>query len=285
MILSGTKVADKVLQTIRTIIAQHQITPKLGIVLVGADPASQLYVKRKSAVAASVGIAIELHEKTSSTTEELITLVNQLNNDPSINGILVQLPLPPNIETQKVIDAIKPPKDIDGFHPDNIKNYLNSSAAQTPVLLQAVTWLLQSTDVDLKNKTALLIGKSDIFLQPMSAALQKLGLLVSWIKPEETSAAKTQTAEVLVVAVGRPQTITKDGVRPGAIIIDIGINRLANGHVVGDTDFAALVETAAWITPTPGGVGPVTIAAAMWNTLLAALHDANITEPKQIITF
>lgn len=285
MILSGTKVADKVLQTIRTIIAQHQITPKLGIVLVGADPASQLYVKRKIAVAASVGIAIELHEKNSSTTEELVALVNQLNNDPSINGILVQLPLPSNIETQKVIDAIKPQKDIDGFHPDNIKNYLNSSAAQTPVLLQAVTWLLQSTDVDLKNKTALLIGKSDIFLQPMSAALQKLGLLVSWIKPEEINSAQTQAAEVLVVAVGHAQTITKDQVRPGAIIIDIGINRLANGHVVGDTDFAALVETAAWITPTPGGVGPVTIAAAMWNTLLAALHDANIAEPKQVITF
>ncbi|MCX6781083.1 MAG: bifunctional 5,10-methylenetetrahydrofolate dehydrogenase/5,10-methenyltetrahydrofolate cyclohydrolase [Candidatus Magasanikbacteria bacterium] len=271
MILSGTALSEEMLALVQNTVAESGLTPRLAVIQVGSDAASDIYVSLKSKIAARVGIALEKFHQDSATTEQLIELIHSLNERADVDAILVQLPLPAGIDTDAIISAIDPKKDVDGFHPKNIGAYVTGQAVHTPVLLQAIEWLLGKTGEKFSGKQAVVVGKSDVFLQPLSYLLAFHGMQVSEIKPAELSAEKTRDADVLIVATGKPKTITADMVKDGAIVIDIGINRLDDGKIVGDVDFESVQQKAAWITPTPGGVGPVTIAALMWNTLRLAL--------------
>lgn len=272
MILSGTALANEMLALVKTTIEDNKLQPRIAVLQVGDDAASAMYVQRKSKVAESVGIALEILRFEQSTTNDLVKQISELNERADIDAILVQLPLPSNIDTDTVIAAMDPAKDVDGFHPKNIGAYTTGMPVHTPVLIQSIEWLLGKTEEPLTGKKAVVVGKSDVFLQPLTFMLSLHGLSVEWVKPQDLVASETSSADVLIVAVGgTPNLITEDMVKPGAIIIDIGINRLENGKVVGDVDFEHVQTKAGWITPTPGGVGPVTIAAIMWNTLRLAL--------------
>ncbi len=271
MILSGTALADEMLALVKNTIDASSVHPRLAVVQVGDDAASTLYIERKKKIAAEIGIETEFFSIDHTTTKELVERIYELNTRPDIDAILVQIPLPKNIDTDAVIAAIDPAKDVDGFHPRNIGAYTTGQAVHTPVLVQSIEWLLKKTSVPLSGKHAVVLGKSDVFLQPLTFMLSLHGLNVTWIKPQDLPSPEIMRADVLIVAVGAPHTITEDMIKPDSIIIDIGINRLENGKVVGDVDFDRTHSKAAWITPTPGGVGPVTIAALMWNTLRLAL--------------
>lgn len=276
MKLSGTALAHKKLEIIKQRIANSGVHPKLAVIRIGNDAASEIYVNRKKKIADDVGIEIELFEREIISTELLVAEIKALNERDDVHAILVQVPLPESIDTDAVIAAIDPSKDVDGFHGANIEAYMNDESIHTPVLLLAVQWLLEETEDNLDGKSAHIIGKSDIFLKPLAHALEKLGLETEWTRPEDLlGPEQTSDADVLIVAVGSPQLITGEFVKPGAIVIDIGINRLENGRIVGDVAYEEVEDRAAWVTPTPGGVGPVTIAALMWNTLQLALDSAN----------
>ena len=274
MILSGTELANEMLALVKETIEQNHIHPRLAVVQIGDDPASDIYVARKLKVSESVGVNVELVKRAEASTDELIALVESLNGRSDVDAILIQLPLPEGIDTDAVIRTVAPEKDVDGFHPLNIGSYTTGQAVHTPVLIQAIEWLLGKTGVSLKGKRAIVIGKSDVFLKPLTFMLAHKGLQVSWVKPQDIEASAVSEADVVIVAVGIPQIITADMVKPGAIVIDIGTNRLPNGKVVGDVNVADVETKAGFITPTPGGVGPVTIAALMWNTLRLSLERA-----------
>lgn len=274
MILSGTALADEMLALVKTTVEENDIHPRIAVLQVGDDTASAMYVRMKSKVAQSVGIDLEILRFEKSETDELVAEITKLNERADVNAILVQLPLPANIDTDTVIAAIDPKKDVDGFHPKNIGAYTTGMAVHTPVLIQAIEWLLGKTGESFTGKKAVVVGKSDVFLQPLTYMLALNGLSVDWVKPQELAAHGISYADVLIVAVGgTPNLITADMVKPGAIIIDIGINRREDGKIVGDVDFENVSQIAGWITPTPGGVGPVTIAAIMWNTLRLTLDN------------
>ncbi len=271
MLLSGVALAKRVEDQIKNRVAGLPFTPRLVIVLVGNDPASVLYDQRKQAAAARIGIACELMHHPHTTTAQLITIIQNLNSRPDVDGILVQLPLPDDIDTEAVISAIDPVKDVDGFHPKNIAQLVRGEEVALPPLIQAIIWLLEETTVPLTSKHAVIIGKSDIFLEPLSHILTKLGMGVSWVRPQELPSEKTTRADVLVVAAGRLGCVTAHDIKPHSIVIDIGINRTATGKVCGDVlpDAATVAD---FFTPTPGGVGPVTISAALNNVVKLALR-------------
>lgn len=274
MILSGTALADEMLALVKNTVEENDIHPRIAVLQIGEDAASAMYVRMKSKVAQSVGIDLEILRFEQSETEQLVAEITKLNERPDVNAILVQLPLPANINTDAVIAAIDPKKDVDGFHPKNIGAYTTGMPVHTPVLIQAIEWLLGKTSESFTGKKAVVVGKSDVFLQPLTYMLALHGLSVDWIRPQELAAHGISYADVLIVAVGgTPNLITADMVKPGAIIIDIGINRREDGKIVGDVDFENVSHIAGWITPTPGGVGPVTIAAILWNTLRLTLDN------------
>ncbi len=277
MILSGTELSKQILARVKNTIEEEKITPRLVVVQVGDDAASTIYVNRKTKAAQSVGIAIETMFFETATTEELVSAITGLNERPDVDAILIQLPLPASIDTQTVIESMDPIKDVDGFHPDNIAHYLLGLRDVQPVLLQAISWLLSATHQNFKGKTAAIVGKSDVFLKPLAYLLALLGMSVHWVKYDELAGEPIPSADVLVVALGRPHMIMARDVKPGATIIDIGISRTPDGKIVGDVQFDEVSPIVAWITPTPGGVGPVTIAALMWNTLLLALNKADLS--------
>lgn len=272
MKLSGTAIADEMLGHVKQTIDESGLRPRLAVLQVGNDPASDIYVARKLKVSESVGIDVELCKLETATTEMLITRVEELNARADIDAILIQLPLPEGVDTDAVIRTVAPEKDVDGFHPLNISSYITGQTVHTPVLIQAIEWLLGKTGVQLKGKKAVVVGKSDVFLKPLTFMLSLKGLTVTWVKPQDLSSNETATADVLIVAIGKPRAISADMVKLGAIVIDIGTNRLPDGKVVGDVDYSEVEKIASYITPTPGGVGPVTIAALMWNTLRLALE-------------
>lgn len=274
MILSGTALADEMLALVKNTVEENDIHPCIAVLQVGDDTASAMYVRMKSKVAQSVGIDLKILRFEQSETEELVAEIEKLNERDDVNAILVQLPLPSNIDTDAVIAAIDPKKDVDGFHPKNIGAYTTGMAVHTPVLIQAIEWLLGKTGMSFVGKKAVVVGKSDVFLQPLTFMLALHGLSVDWVKPQDLLTQGISYADVLVVAVGgTPNLITEEMIKPGAVIIDIGINRLEDGKIVGDVDFDNVSHIAGWITPTPGGVGPVTIAAIMWNTLRLTLEN------------
>lgn len=253
-------------------IAKGQRVPGLAVVLVGNDPASAVYVRNKKRACERAGIkslAYDLPETT--TQQELLALIDKLNADVSVDGILVQLPLPKQIDSQAVIERIDPHKDVDGFHPYNMGRLAIKLPLLRPCTPLGVMTLLKYYDIDPKGKKATIVGASNIVGRPQ--ALELL-LARSTITVCHTATQNLQAevgaADILVVGVGKPRHIPGEWVKPGAVVIDVGINRLPDGSLCGDVDFDNARERASWITPVPGGVGPMTIATLLENTLFAA---------------
>lgn len=274
MLLFGKPVAEKLLADAKKIIPTG-ITPGLAVILVGHDPASEIYVAKKMERATELGVRTEVLRPENFTTADLIAVVQKLNARPDTHAILVQLPLPTNVDTDAVIAAIDPQKDVDGFHPQNVAAFLADSATHTPVLLLAVRELLQATQQNFSGQQALVIGNSRIFLAPLAHQLELLGMTTTAITATEPNLKeKTLAADVLIVAVGQPNFITAEMVKINATIIDIGFNRLPDGRSTGDVQLTAeLQNKTAFVTPTPGGVGPVTVAALIYNTIFLAKQN------------
>ena len=248
------------------------VRPGLAVILVGEDPASQIYVRNKGIGCEQVGIhSVTIRMPETTTQEELENQIRALNADESIHGILVQLPLPKHLDEAAALAVIVPEKDVDGFHIQNagkLLNGLNGVVACTP---KGALEMIRRTGVDLSGKEAVVVGRSNIVGKPMAMLLLQQNCTVTMCHSRTADlAAHTRNADVLVAAVGKAKFITADMVKPGAIVIDVGINRLENGKVVGDVDFDAVKEVASWITPVPGGVGRMTITMLLENTVEAA---------------
>lgn len=261
------KIADGV-QALKT----KGITPGLAVVLVGDDPASRVYVTMKEKACHEAGIFSAEHKLPAGTSEaELLALVEQLNHDPKIHGILVQLPLPAHIDTDKVLEAISPLKDADGFHPYNVGRLSIGKPLFQPCTPYGVMVMLEETGVDLNGKDVVVIGRSNIVGKPIAMMCMAKNATVTVCHSRTRDLADVvRRADVVIAAVGRPQMIKGDWIKPGAVVIDVGINRLDSGKLVGDVDFASAAERATAITPVPGGVGPMTITMLLFNTLEAA---------------
>jgi methylenetetrahydrofolate dehydrogenase (NADP+)/methenyltetrahydrofolate cyclohydrolase len=259
---------------------EHQLTPGLAVVLVGDDPASQVYVNSKTQQAAEVGIKSVDHRLPATTmTAELITLVKQLNAQADVHGILVQMPLPKQIDSNAVLEAIEPAKDVDGFAPVNTGRLSIGLPAFVPCTPLGCLILIREVTKDLAGKRALVIGRSNIVGKPMAQLLLKQDCTVT-IAHSRTRDLKELClqSDIVVAAIGRPNAISGDWIRPGAIVIDVGINRIGTGasgkaKLVGDVDFAGASQRASAITPVPGGVGPMTKACLLLNTLNAAIRQ------------
>lgn len=275
-IIDGKAIADALLLDIRgqveARIASGGLAPGLAVILVGDNPASALYVRNKRRSCEIAGVRDLAHNLPASTSQaELLALIDALNTDDDVDGILVQLPLPGHIDANAVIDHIAPAKDVDGFHPYNLGRLAQRRPTLRPCTPYGVMRLLATTNEDLKGKEAVIVGASNIVGRPMALELLMAGCTVTVCHSATRDlAAHVGRAEVLVAAVGRSEMIRGEWVREGALVIDVGINRLLDGRVVGDVDFAGARERAAWITPVPGGVGPMTVATLLQNTLEAA---------------
>jgi methylenetetrahydrofolate dehydrogenase (NADP+)/methenyltetrahydrofolate cyclohydrolase len=275
-ILDGKAIADKLLQDIKqavaTRVASGKSAPGLAVILIGGNPASSLYVRNKRRSCEIAGVRDIAHDMPENTTQaELLALIDRLNDDPTVDGILVQLPLPGHIDPNTVIERIRPDKDVDGFHPYNLGRLAQSRPTLRPCTPYGVTRLLATTGEPLRGKEAVVVGASNIVGRPMALELLMAGCTVTVCHSATRDLpAHVARAEVLVAAVGRPELIRGDWIREGALVIDVGINRLPDGKVTGDIEFAVARERASWITPVPGGVGPMTVATLLQNTLEAA---------------
>lgn len=270
--IDGKSIAAALRADVAARAAQLSYRPGLTVVLVGEDPASQVYVRNKERAAAAAGFesrCIRLPETTAQA--ELLAIIDRLNRDDTVDGILVQLPLPKRIDTDAVIRALDPAKDVDGFHPDNVAALALGTPRLVPCTPRGVMKLLAATGTSIRGARALVLGRSNIVGRPMAALLLAADATVT-IAHSRTAdlAAECQRADILVAAVGRPAMVEGDWIKPGATIIDVGINRTPTGQLIGDVDYQAALPKAAAITPVPGGVGPMTIACLLDNTLIAA---------------
>ena len=273
---------DEIRGQVARLHAAHSVTPGLAVVLVGENPASEVYVRNKARQTREAGMASFEHRLDTGTSEEsLLALVRQLSDDPSVNGILVQLPLPGQIREDAVIEAIDPAKDVDGFHPRNAGLLSNGGQAMVPCTPLGCLMLLKSRLGDLTGARALVLGRSSIVGKPMAQLLLAEHCTVSIAHSRTRDLAdECRRAEILVAAVGRPRLVQGDWIRPGAAVIDVGINRIDAGNgktrLVGDVDFEEAKKRAGAITPVPGGVGPMTIACLLQNTLTATCRQKGI---------
>lgn len=254
---------------------EQGISPGLAVILVGDDPASKVYVSSKQKTCEELGIYSKLITFDSNLSEqELITEIDSLNADPSIDGILVQLPLPEQIDESKVIAAITPSKDVDGFHPISVGKMMLGQDTFLPCTPYGVMKLLEHSGIDLSGKHAVVVGRSHIVGKPMGQLLLQKDATVTYVHSKTTNLKEiTRQADVLVVAVGRAKLITNDYVKEGAVVIDVGMNRDENNRLCGDVDFESVKEKASFITPVPGGVGPMTITMLMANTVQSAENE------------
>lgn len=254
------------------------VTPGLAVVLVGSDPASSVYVRNKAAACEKAGLHSEVIRLEADITETaLLDVVRGLNANPAIHGILVQLPLPAHLNANKVIETIAADKDVDGFHISNAGLLMTGQPLFRPCTPYGIMKMLESKQVTLRGAEAVVVGASNIVGKPMAMLLLAAGATVTICNSKTRDlAAQTQRADVLVVATGRPEMITGDMVKPGAVVIDVGINRLPDGKLTGDVEFTSASQVASAITPVPGGVGPMTIAMLLVNTLEAAERSAGL---------
>ena len=270
-ILDGKKLASEIKADVRERterLKERGVTPGLAVVLVGEDPASKVYVGQKEKGCRDAGFASFLHRLPETTTQgELLALIERLNSDRTVHGILVQLPLPRHIDSDAVLSAIRPGKDVDGFHPVNIGRLVSGLPSCEPCTPKGIMRLLKSAEIPLSGKEAVIIGRSNIVGKPVAMMLlaESATVTICHSRTEEL-ADHARRADILIAAVGKPRFVTGDMVKEGAVVVDVGINRLEEG-LVGDVDYEAAAERASWITPVPGGVGPMTIAMLLENTL------------------
>lgn len=277
-IIDGKKIAAETRAEIAAAVAEQKaagVTPGLAVIIVGENPASQVYVRNKHKACGEVGMYSEVIEMPGDTTEEtLLAKIAELNEDTKIDGILVQLPLPGHIDEEKVINAIRPDKDVDAFHPINTGKIMIGNPDFLPCTPAGVMVMLKKTGIDITGKNCVVVGRSNIVGKPMAMLLLGAnGTVTVCHSKTKDLAAVTREADILVVAIGRADFITGDMVKEGAVVIDVGMNRRADGKLTGDVDFASAAERASYITPVPGGVGPMTITMLLQNTLTASkLH-------------
>lgn len=269
-LLDGKKIAAAQLDSIKQQIS-HQNPPHLAVILVGNNPASEIYVRRKQATAKAIGIQssrIELDEST--TTVSLLKTIQELNQNPSIHGILVQLPLPSSINTHTILESIASQKDIDGFHPYHLGQLAQGRPQMMPCTTLGILNLLEAYDLPLKGRCVTVIGTSSIVGMPTALALTHRKATVSLCHRATPSLSSyTLASDIIISATGHPKLITKDHIKPNAVVVDVGIHRFADGTLCGDVDYQEVAPLCSWITPVPGGIGPMTIAALMQNTLTA----------------
>ncbi|ANU23461.1 bifunctional methylenetetrahydrofolate dehydrogenase/methenyltetrahydrofolate cyclohydrolase FolD [Planococcus donghaensis] len=263
-------------------LAQQEIIPGLAVVLVGENSASLTYVKNKKKTCEALGMRSDLHQFPDTLTEqELLSTIDELNNDSKIHGILVQLPLPKQIDEFKVISAISPEKDVDGFHPISVGNMMIGKDAFLPCTPHGIMELLAHYDIDPAGKHAVVIGRSNIVGKPIGQLLLQKDATVTYCHSKTKDLAEfTKQADILIAAIGRAKFIDHTFIKPGAVVIDVGMNRDENGKLCGDVDFEDVQETASFVTPVPGGVGPMTIAMLMDNTLQSAEKGSVQTKPE-----
>ena len=252
------------------------IAPGLAAVMIGDNPASKIYVRNKIRACREIGIHSEEHVLgTDSTLAAVLALIDRLNADAGIHGILVQLPLPPGLAQAAVIERISPDKDVDGLHPRNLGSLLSGHPRFVPCTPAGIMEMLKSTGVDLRGKEAVVVGRSNIVGKPVALLLLQAGATVTLCHSQTQDLARhTRRADVLVAAIGKPRAIGGDMIKSGAAVIDVGINRSPAGKLTGDVDYGAALQRAGWITPVPGGVGPMTIAMLLVNTILSAERGA-----------
>ena len=260
------------------VLAKTGVKPGLATILVGDDPASHLYVKSKQKACDAAGIYIDDHKLPASTTQaELLALIAKENADPKIHGILVQLPLPKHIDSKVVLEAVSPDKDADGFHPYNFGRLVEGHPVFEACTPKGVIKMIESTGVSIEGKRAVVLGRSNIVGKPLALMLLQRNATVTICHSKTKDLpAVCREAELLLVAIGKAKFVTSDMVREGAIVIDVGTNRLPDGKVVGDVDFEPVSQKAGWISPVPGGVGPMTIAMLLDNTVESAKRMAGM---------
>ncbi len=275
-IINGKQVAEDLVNRIKDgvdkrLAAGHR-APGLAMILVGDSPASKIYVRNKEKACERSGILSFMHRRPDTMSqEELLALVDQLNNDGAVDGILVQLPLPDHIDDEAVLNSIAPDKDADGFHPDNMGRLAIGAPRFRPCTPRGIMTLLEHTGIDLEGLDAVIVGRSNIVGRPMALELIRVSATVTVCHSRTKDLpGKVGAADLVVAAVGRPEFVKGEWIKPGAIVIDVGINRTAEGKLVGDVEFEGAKARAAWITPVPGGVGPMTVASLLENTFDSA---------------
>ena len=274
-LIDGKAVAARVRAEVKADVeilkAERGLVPGLTVVRVGEDPASKIYVTGKKKAAEEVGFnSWEEHPDASISQDELLAIVHRLNEDPAVHGILVQLPLPKHIDAERIISAVKPEKDVDGFHPMNAGKLSLGKPGLRPCTPFGVMRLLKEAGCDPSGKRAVVVGRSNIVGKPMALMLLAADATVTVCHRKSNLAAEVANADIVVAAVGVPELIKGEWIKPGAVVIDVGMNRMADGKLKGDVEFEKAKERASFITPVPGGVGPMTIAMLMRNTLIAA---------------
>jgi methylenetetrahydrofolate dehydrogenase (NADP+)/methenyltetrahydrofolate cyclohydrolase len=281
-LLDGKALAQSIRERIgketADLVAKTGVRPGLAAILVGDDPASKLYVKNKQKACDAAGIYVDEHKLPAATTQaELLALIEKVNADPKVHGILVQLPLPKHIDSKVILEAVSPQKDADGFHPHNMGRLVEGMPLFTPCTPKGIIKMIEATGVPIEGKRAVVVGRSNIVGKPAALLLlhRNATVTVCHSKTKDLPGV-CREAEILVVAIGKAKFVTADMVQPGAIVIDVGVNRLAEGTFVGDVDFEPVRQKAGWISPVPGGVGPMTIAMLLDNTLESAKRAAGL---------
>ena len=280
-IISGTQLSNQIKSNVAQQVSQYvergKRAPGLAVILVGADPASQVYVASKRKSCTEIGITSKSYDLPETTTEQaLLELIEELNQDNTVDGILVQLPLPKHIDSTKVIEKISPEKDVDGFHPYNVGRLCQRIPTLRACTPYGVMKLLETTGISFYGKHAVIVGASNIVGRPMALELLLAGCTVTVThRFTEDLASHIRQADILVVAVGKPKFIKGEWIKEGAVVVDVGINRI-DGKLVGDVEFEIAAERATYITPVPGGVGPMTVAMLMQNTLSAYEKHENL---------
>jgi len=264
-------------------LAAAGVVPSLAVVIVGDDPASKVYVRNKAMASEAIGMRSQVHALPAETSQAtLIALVKGLNADPSVHGILVQLPLPRHLASRAVIEAIDPLKDVDGFHYDNVAALVVGEPAFYPCTPWGVMKLLEHESIPVEGKHAVIVGRSNIVGKPMALMLLHASATVTICHSKTRDLGEvTRQGDILVAAIGKARMITADMVKPGAVVIDVGVNRLPDGKLAGDVDFEGAREVASHITPVPGGVGPMTIAMLIGNTVKSAERVAGLAAPME----
>ncbi|MBI4426216.1 MAG: bifunctional 5,10-methylenetetrahydrofolate dehydrogenase/5,10-methenyltetrahydrofolate cyclohydrolase [Candidatus Kerfeldbacteria bacterium] len=270
-LIDGRSLAAAIRRALPLRIAKLPRRPGLSVMLVGHDPASELYVKLKGKAAQTAGIRFTLERFSQSVNQhELLGRLQAWNTDPEVDAMLIQLPLPRHLREQPIIEQLVPEKDVDGFHPINTARFLSGQRSDPPGLVEGILRLIAATGVPLGALTATIVARSSVFTDCLEHALRLHGAFPRTVPPNDTHRTATLEADVVVIAAGRPKLLVGDDLKPGAIVIDVGINALPDGSIVGDVDRQSVERVASWLTPVPGGVGPMTIAMLLENVVRIA---------------